>query len=339
MTKYFNKCTVSAIFYGLFLLSSCSAIANEAMTTLPSDQTQGGSALIIQRANGGDSVAMVQMGITSVLQGKLDEAYEWYKRAAEIGNPFGQYAIAMFHYEGHGVVRDLKLASTYMEKSALQGFDMAQHQYGKFLIEGIGVKKDIEKGLSWLHKALEQNYLPAKATLGELYWKDSIVKKDLTLARQLLKEGAEAGDLVAQGNYGEFLIAQESAQDYEMGIIWLKKAADAQEPKALYVYGVHLLETSRGKQDEAMKYIKASVMKGYAPAQTFLGVLILDSNAPENYHYASPLLMDAAIQNEPFAMYYLGLMYETGKGVELNKERADRWFKKSCEAGCRKACR
>ena len=51
----------------------------------------------------------------------VEEGLEWYRKAAELGNPRSMYALGYAYQCGQGVEPDLKEASKWYEKSALAG--------------------------------------------------------------------------------------------------------------------------------------------------------------------------------------------------------------------------
>lgn len=58
----------------------------------------------------------------------------------------------------------------------------------------------------------------------------------------------------------------------------------------------------------------------------------------EQYDKAFELFTKSANQDDAFAQYNLGVMYEKGQGVATNKTLAKAWFGKACDNGYQKAC-
>ena len=55
-----------------------------------------------------------------------DAAAEWDRRAAEAGDPVGQFNYGMDLMRGHGVARDEALGRSYIDQAARDGLDIAK---------------------------------------------------------------------------------------------------------------------------------------------------------------------------------------------------------------------
>lgn len=72
-----------------------------------------------------------------------------------------------YYYGLRGEKRDLQKAFDYYFKAALLGDASAKYSVGKMLVEGIGVQKDINTGLKYLKESSMKNYPKAKNALGK----------------------------------------------------------------------------------------------------------------------------------------------------------------------------
>lgn len=59
----------------------------------------------------------------------------------------------------------------------------------------------------------------------------------------------------------------------------------------------------------------------------------------KSYHNAFNLFNKAAMKNDGFALYFLGYMYENGRGVERSKDKAIYYYRKAIKNGHPKAQR
>ena len=89
---------------------------------------------------------------------------------------------------------------------------------------------------------------------------------------------AERGDAFAQAQLGQhYLGGPEDAEDLEMAVYWLERAADQDEPHAIYVLGA-MRERGHGfeKDVNAMHafYMRAAMLNN-GPAQEALGAFML----------------------------------------------------------------
>ena len=81
--------------------------------------------------------------------------------------------------------------------------------------------------------------------------------------------------------------------------------------------------------------LKQCAEQGDVSAQTDLGVeYVLGIDVPRDYAQAYKLLFAAAQKGNKLAQYNLGLMYDSGEGVAIDKQVAAKWFKKSAARRC-----
>jgi len=120
--------------------------------------------------------------ISSSAQGYLGYMYEnglgvdkdcvqaifWYRKAAGLLNPFGQYRLGWMYDIGCGVEKDYNQAVELYRKAAGQGFAPAQYNMGSMYEHGLGVQKNIQRAKVWYQKASDQNYTLAKDALDRL---------------------------------------------------------------------------------------------------------------------------------------------------------------------------
>lgn len=83
---------------------------------------------------GGYTAAMAWMGHmeNNGLGGDYDPdaAAEWDRRAAEAGDPVGQFNYGLALIRGHGVARNEALGRAYVDRAAEAGLDIAQRMQG-----------------------------------------------------------------------------------------------------------------------------------------------------------------------------------------------------------------
>ncbi|MCZ6807784.1 MAG: tetratricopeptide repeat protein [Deltaproteobacteria bacterium] len=79
-----------------------------------------------------------------------EKAAEWYRRAAEQGDPRGQIALAARYDVGRGVPVDVAAATQWYERSASSGNAIAQFAMAKRFREGKGAPQDNVRSAMWL---------------------------------------------------------------------------------------------------------------------------------------------------------------------------------------------
>jgi len=94
-----------------------------------------------------------------------DKAELWFRRSAEAGNDFSQYALGKLLQSR----KRIKEAVNWFEKAAAQGNQYASYRLGKLCLLGDGVPKDMEKAIEYLTQAAESDNQYAQYALGKLY--------------------------------------------------------------------------------------------------------------------------------------------------------------------------
>jgi TPR repeat protein len=99
-----------------------------------------------------------------------EQAAEWYRKAAEQGDPDAQYSLGWLYMAGQGAPQDYAQAAGWFRKSAEQGHSWAQHNLGWLYHGGEGnVPQDYEQAAEWYRKSAEQGDADAQESLGDLY--------------------------------------------------------------------------------------------------------------------------------------------------------------------------
>lgn len=131
---------------------------------------------------------------------KPQEAFPWFKKAAELGNAQAQVELAELYDAGDGVVKDTEKAIEWYEKAASQGHDEAQLALGLHYSEDLD---DNKTAIEYFQKAAGQGNATAQYRLGLLYLGDTGVTADKTkawlyfsLAANRVPEAAQARDVL-----------------------------------------------------------------------------------------------------------------------------------------------
>ena len=115
------------------------------------------------RAEAGDSEAMMELFSVYWQKGERSKAFDWTKKAAEHGNPFAQYWLAVgllderkmgFYWTQAGRRADIL---TWLEASAEQGFPKAMHK----LASEYAQDGRMEEAIEWLERMGETDYFSA----------------------------------------------------------------------------------------------------------------------------------------------------------------------------------
>ena len=107
-------------------------------------------------ADAGYDFAQYALGKFLQSQRRTDEAVSWYEKAAAQGNSCAAYRLGKLYLEGKDVPKDVPKAVAYLTESAQQGNQYAQYALGKLYLTGQGVKQDREQAWTYFYESAEQ---------------------------------------------------------------------------------------------------------------------------------------------------------------------------------------
>ena len=91
-------------------------------------------AMLMKRIEKNDPVAMWQMGAERYREGDYKSAFEYYTKAAELGDAEAHFNLSIMHLLGKGVEKDEKKEAYHLEVAAIGGHVEARHNLA--VIEG-----------------------------------------------------------------------------------------------------------------------------------------------------------------------------------------------------------
>ena len=118
------------------------------------------------------------------------QAELWFRRAADTGYDFAQYALGKLLQSKNRTVE----AVSWYEKAAAQGNSWAAYRLGKLYLQGEHVPKDVPKAVAYLTESAEQGNQYAQYTLGKLYLAGQDVQQDREQAWGYFYQSAEQGN-------------------------------------------------------------------------------------------------------------------------------------------------
>ncbi len=101
--------------------------------------------------------------------GGVEESLEVQLTYAEAGDPSAQYNLALAHFNGHGVPRDLGKAVAWFRKAADLGLPEAQYNLAVCYLNGEGIEKNEKEAIKYLQAAAVQGIFSAQKTLIRCY--------------------------------------------------------------------------------------------------------------------------------------------------------------------------
>ncbi|WP_354624386.1 tetratricopeptide repeat protein [Psychromonas sp. MME2] len=246
----------------------------------------------------------------------LQQAIQWYTKAAEQNHVAAQYILATMYDNGQGVDVNPSEAVKWYLKAAQQGDAIAQYQMGDHFKKGNGVKQNDDESFLWFSKAAAQGHLNAQISLGTIYQNGRVVQQDYQLAIEWYDKAATQGNALAQ-----YLLAQ--MHEYGRGVpqnyqqaktLYLKSSENNYAPSAYKI--AEFYEQGKGEAVDlknAITWYTRAAAKGSAAAQFKLGQIYQNATInKQNMNTALTWYNSAAAQNHAQSLYQLGVIYEHG---------------------------
>jgi TPR repeat protein len=173
------------------------------------------------------------------------------------GVPRAQFLLGRMSDNGLGPIQiDPREAAKWYRRAAELGLPEAQFALANALATGRGVRQDAKASLEWLKRAAEGGHVSAALSLAALYDEGRGVDANPELATFWVQRPAEAGSPRAQYALGErLLIGQGIAANEDLAWMWLRRAAEHGYPAALYRMGRVGAAVKEGEGDIASQYM------------------------------------------------------------------------------------
>jgi len=123
----------------------------------------------------------------------FEEAFLWYRRAAELGVAAAQGQVGAMYVNGIGIEQNPEEGVKWLEKGAAAGDSDARGQLGVLYLRGTGVGKDYARAFELINEASEKGNAKAQYLLGCMFARGLGVQKSSTLAAHWLKKASQGG--------------------------------------------------------------------------------------------------------------------------------------------------
>lgn len=183
-------------------------------------------------ANGGLAQAQVRLanwhlnGRHGLLEDS-EEAFEWYKLAANQEHEVAQFFVGNLLFKGDGVDQNRELGMQWMFRAADNNCRRAMVRLAQIYDRGIGVPVDDVEALKWYHKAVKFKLSYAQRALGRMYRTGEGTAINVAEAVKWYELAAKRGKTDAQFALAEIYLNGEGgiAVDQQRGMQWLQQAA------------------------------------------------------------------------------------------------------------------
>ncbi|SDN25473.1 tetratricopeptide repeat protein [Vreelandella arcis] len=169
-----------------------------------------------------------------LLTSKSGDAKNWYQRSAAQGNVEAMVMLGELLVKETRMADDnITEAAEWFLKAAENENLYGQLRIGEMYVDGYGVNEDVDKGIYWLKKAAEQGIVEAELALGMEYETGHTMVRDIQKAAEWYLLAAQHGNSSAQRNIGKLYANGEGVpRDYVEAYVWLSRAAAQGAPSA-----------------------------------------------------------------------------------------------------------
>ncbi len=130
-------------------------------------------------AEAGNDFSQYALGKLLQQEGRVEEAVEWYEMAAAQSNQYAAYRLGKLYLQGEDVPKDVPKAICCLTASAERGNQYAQYALGKLYLTGRDVPRDREAAWRWFTQSADQDNAYARFFLDR--W-DTLGQPDVMLA-------------------------------------------------------------------------------------------------------------------------------------------------------------
>ena len=304
--------------YFFMLLLAC---VTKCVEAVPADA-------LLKSAESGNEDAMFKLGLqyqygAGGIAKDEEEAVIWYRKLADKGSPWGQYALGDCFREGVGVAQNYEKAFYWYKKAAEQGDGSAQYRLAQCYLDGQGVEKSEEESFKCIAKAAESNSMDSVLELGLYYAAGIGIPINIEQSIGFIQRAAENNSAMAQCILGvSYIYGNGVAQNLNDGMVWLCKAAES--------------FSMQGGDFNAANIsgpLISAALKGNPAFLTSFGIYLHRSGT--EFPALKENATELAEQGNLDMQYLLGVAYMSGMGVERNNDIAIKWFNKAATNGHR----
>ncbi len=229
-----------------------------------------------------------------------------------------QFYLGMLTKDGTGLPADPAAALTLLKAAATGGYVEAQYVLAQAYSRGDGVPLDSAKALQWLTAAAEGGNTEAQYFLANALKRGDGAQQDIVAAFRWYRRAAEQNLPIAQRTLGTaYMTGNEPLQkNPQEAYRWLKAAADAGDPGAMFNLAIGLSGALETLKDDAQAaaYLLAASDTGLARATFMLAQFTEHGRGvPQDLRAAALLYRTAFEQGDARGAVRLGQL--TGQGA------------------------
>ena len=225
-----------------------------------------------------------------------------------------------------------------LKAKAAAGDLEAQFLLGRVLLRGEGAPKDLPEALRLLKPAAESGHAGAMGAYGFMLSRGLGTEKNEGAAIEWLRKSAALGVATSQFNLGIMTLkGLGTPQNTTAGLALIEQAAKAGQAEAMvrlaeaWHFGEPGLAPDPAK---AVIWSQQAAAAGNAQGQNLLGMMRESGLGVErNYSLAAEWYRKAALQHHAKAQANLGRLLSNGRGLPMDRVEAWFWLRVSAHAG------
>lgn len=239
------------------------------------------------------------------------------------------YYLGRLYLYGYGQLKNNNLAMRYFIKSAEKGYLPAVQLMAKY---SLFKEKNPEQAVRWFKQAAAVGDVNAQMFMAGAYLYGVGVKKNIDTASRYYIDAAKNGNAIAQYTLAENFMDSRHSGNNKLGLIWLSKSANSDNPKALTKLGGLYVAGKLVTKDipKGLELLNKAASQNYVPAMVELGKVALAQN---DYDQALNWFNKAGNQHSAEAYLQLAHAYLQDKSPIYDPKNGFLWTLKAAQEG------
>lgn len=288
-------------------------------------------------ADKGNTYSMLDLGEHYKNQKQYQDAYYWFKKAAQSNSSTALFYMGVMYDFGYYVKKDEKTAVQWYQKAVKEGSSSAAFNLCVGYQQDSSVTKNPVVAREFCQIAADRGHGSATTELGRMYLQGIGGEKDANKAADLLLSQANNDTYAAYHLANIYYDGIGRNQDYNKAFYWYEKAkankeltTPARRMGIMYEDGL-----GKNKNDSlAFKYYMEAAERGDSYSQQRVGHFYnIGRGTEKDLPQAAIWFEKAAKQGQKISAYYIGLAYLKGSGIKVNYDKAEQYLLQSANAG------
>lgn len=263
----------------------------------------------------------------------LERALNYYTLSSDLGNPYASYALGKKYDNVKQKEADIYYAAAFSKFSKMlekKEDDMLSYRVGTMLIEGKGCEPDIELGLEYFERSAQMNNNIAKLRYVRTVENSLCDDEKKQKAKGYKEELINTKHPASLEYFGRQLIV-ENQDEVQRGINLLLMLPEA-EFKGSTHYLLYKGYKSINNDAAAQQHLLKAVQMGHVGSHYEMAQKFEKGNQKSlaSFYYQEYLrleLKQSAKQRNAAIWNRLGSIYEYGKGIRVNTDRAMKCYR------------